>query len=265
MHSVYTIAPLKRRKKRSTTTTSAGGVGAATSSNASGLEECLLSHVVQIDPRGWVPTTSSLPFFRNQGYGDAFAVMALHQMLDVKEALDSVRFVAVPMDSVTHHTSNNYFNGQGGRRVKMPRRLLASGSKAGGGGGMLSRPSQGLVRDSSGGSAMARGEGVQQQQQLYMPTLETSDSGYVFEDKEPEDTTDYDFKYSGRELFSVDGYHQSAPEPHHRSYSDNSNASRYVHVRTNGVDDESQRHNNGSNKGGVTASSNISTIPPPMM
>mmetsp|Transcript_40111 Transcript_40111/g.73398 ORF Transcript_40111/g.73398 Transcript_40111/m.73398 type:complete len:1304 (+) Transcript_40111:142-4053(+) len=265
MHSVYTIAPLKRRKKRSTTTTSAGGVGAAASSNASGLEECLLSHVVQIDPRGWVPTTSSLPFFRNQGYGDAFAVMALHQMLDVKEALDSVRFVAVPMDSVTHHTSNNYFNGQGGRRVKMPRRLLASGSKAGGGGGMPSRPPRGLVRDSSGGSAMARGEGGQQQQQLYMRTLETSDSGYVFEDEEPEDTADYDFKYSGRELFSADGYHQSAPEPHHSSSSANNNASRDVHVRIDGVDDESQQHSNGSNKGGVTASSNISTMPPPMI
>jgi len=69
--------------------------------------------------------------------------------------LDSVRFVALPMDSVTHHTSNNYFGGEGGRRVKMPRGLPASGSKAGGG-GMLNKPSRGLVRDSSGESAMAR-------------------------------------------------------------------------------------------------------------
>ena len=84
MHSVYTIAPLKQSKGRKT--------GSATSLPDSN-KECLLSQVVQVEPRGWVPTRFS--FLRNQGYGDAFAVMALNQMLDVQEALDTRRFVAV--------------------------------------------------------------------------------------------------------------------------------------------------------------------------
>ena len=84
-----------------------------------------------------------------------------------------------------------------------------------------------------------------------MPTLEDSDSGYVFEDKGPEDTTDYNFKYSGRESFSADGYHHLAPEPYHHSSTANINASRYVHVRFDGVDDESQWHNNASKKGAL--------------
>ncbi len=84
MHSVYTIAPLKQSKGRKT--------GSATSLPDYN-KECLLSQVVQVEPRGWVPTRFS--FLRNQGYGDAFAVMALNQMLDVQEALDTRRFVAV--------------------------------------------------------------------------------------------------------------------------------------------------------------------------
>ena len=97
-----------------------------------------------------------------------------------------------------------------------------------------------------------------------MSTLETSESGYVSEDEEPEDTADYDFRYSGGELFSADGYHQSAPETHHRSSSPaNSNTSSWV--RTTGV----KMIDSGTTlvlKGdSVSTSSNMSTIPPPMM
>jgi len=88
MHSVYTIAPLKQSKGRSATS-SVGG-----STKVLDVKECLLSQTVQVDPRGWVPTKVS--FLRDQGYGDAFAIMALHQMLDVQEVLDTGRFVAVP-------------------------------------------------------------------------------------------------------------------------------------------------------------------------
>mmetsp|Transcript_18019 Transcript_18019/g.29533 ORF Transcript_18019/g.29533 Transcript_18019/m.29533 type:complete len:1072 (+) Transcript_18019:115-3330(+) len=88
MHSVYTIAPLKQSKARPTTTS----VG--NSSQVPEVKECLMSQTVQVDPKGWVPTRFS--FLRNQGYGDAFAIMALYQMLDVQEMLDTSRFVAVP-------------------------------------------------------------------------------------------------------------------------------------------------------------------------
>jgi len=249
MHSVYTIAPLKRKKKRGATTSSS-------SSGTTGQEECLLSHVVQIDPRGWVPSTSSVPFFRNQGYGDAFAVMALHQMLDVKEALDSARFVAVPMDSVSHHSSNYYSSGQGERKAKMSRTLLAGGSKGNGtsSNGLPVRPPKGIIRDSSSGSARGRANGVSQQQQLYVPILETAGSGYASEEEEP-DTATYDFKYSGRESFSSAGYHQ---------LSDLTNsASGYVQI--DGVNEEWQRRNPDSNKVGNTAFSNIMRLPSPMI
>ena len=89
MHSVFTIAPLKQSKPRPVTSS----VGSS-SSQVPDMKECLLSQTVQVDPRGWVPTKIS--FLRNQGYGDAFAIMALYQMLDVQEALDTSRFVAVP-------------------------------------------------------------------------------------------------------------------------------------------------------------------------
>jgi len=255
MHSVYTIAPLKRRKnKRGSRGAVRAGSTPTTSNTASeppygnlSNEECLLSHVVQIDPRGWVPTTSSLPFFRNQGYGDAFAVMALHQMLDVKEALDSTRFVAVLMDSVAHHNinqhSNNFRVGQEERRAKIPRRLFANGGgKAGCG-----IPPRGLVRNTSGGPT--RGRGGQQQQQ-YVPTLD--ESGYVTEDEEP-DAADYDFKYSGREMFS---------EPQRPS------TQTYVRIDIDNVNGELVRHNDniGPNKeNNSSASENICTTPPPMI
>ena len=80
MHSVYTIAPLKQSKARPATSS----VGSA--ARLPEVKECLMSQTVQVDPKGWVPTRFS--FLRNQGYGDAFAIMALYQMLDVQEILD---------------------------------------------------------------------------------------------------------------------------------------------------------------------------------
>ena len=88
MHSVNTIAPLKQNKANSNTSS------VRSSSQMTDVKECLMSQTVQVDPRGWVPTRFS--FLRNQGYGDAFAIMALYQMLDVQEVLDNSRFVAVP-------------------------------------------------------------------------------------------------------------------------------------------------------------------------
>jgi len=175
MHSVYTIAPLKRKKRRSGASTMGSGTGLRLNAN----DECLLSQVVQVDPRGWVPTTSCLPFFRSQGYGDAFAIMALHQMLDVREALDSLRFVAVPMDDTPNF-------------------------------GQVNRE-----RDPKRGSRLARGTALRNEERtnagdtIYMPTLEVSDSIEVSDDDEP-DEHNYDFKYSSTELPHRDSYGDNA-------------------------------------------------------
>ena len=172
MHSVYTIAPLKQKKRRSAKA-SAAGSGPTSRPNLSN-DECLLSQVVQLDPRGWVPTTSSLPLFRSQGYGDAFAIMALHQMLDVREALDLARFVAVPMDDA--HNS-----GRQGKRVKNPRQnRLVRKAKLG-------------QRQTSGGGRGSGGESI------FVPSLEVSESVDISDEEEP-DVENYDFKYSSTEL-----------------------------------------------------------------
>lgn len=99
MHQAYTIAPLKsidRQRKKAT---------------ASNCLECLLTAVVQVDPKGWVPTTP-LSFLSNQTYADAFGVSALLQILDIRDAIDHDRFLdASPelqmpgMQSL--HTKNN--------------------------------------------------------------------------------------------------------------------------------------------------------------
>ncbi|KAL3804326.1 hypothetical protein HJC23_011254 [Cyclotella cryptica] len=164
MHSVYSIAPLRRKKKRT----------AAKSSDNSVSEECLMTNTVQVDPRGWVPAVSSIPFFRNQGYGDAFAVMALNQMLDVKDAIDSFRFVAVPM-------SNDPSSGGTGK-VEHPKRLI---SKA------LAKP--GAKRGISGGNQPGGKE------YIFTPILDASPSVDASDDEEP-DIVNYDFQYSGKEM-----------------------------------------------------------------
>ncbi len=87
LHCIYTIAPLKQSRKRV---------------NTSGLEaqECMLTQVVQVDPKGWIPTYPIFPF-TDQCYGEAFSVSALMQMLDVRDALDHDRFVSVSMGRKT--------------------------------------------------------------------------------------------------------------------------------------------------------------------
>lgn len=81
MHGVYTLAPLKK---------------VHVSRHAVRTEEvsqCMLTHMVQTDPKGWVPTWK-LSLMGNQGYADAFAVSSLMQLMDVRDALNSDRFVS---------------------------------------------------------------------------------------------------------------------------------------------------------------------------
>jgi hypothetical protein len=248
MHSVYTIAPLKWKKKRGTT--DGGSSGATTSSASSNLsgrpnlmnEECLLSLVVQIDPKGWVPSTSSIPFFRSQGYGDAFAIMALHQMLDVKETLDAIRFVAVPMDS-THNTS--FFEPHNGQREwKHPTRLLVNGKA---GSGDFHRANTRQVRNVAGGGVARGRAGNGQRQQPFLPKMEACFSGDA-----SEEDAEYDLKHSGvYELFSADQYRQLPPS-----------ANNDVDVRVGGAH-ESERVD--ANMITTPDLSSISTIPPPTM
>jgi hypothetical protein len=128
-----------------------------------------MTNTVQVDPRGWVPTASSIPFFRSQGYGDAFAAMALNHMLDVKDAIDSLRFVAIPM-------SNDPSVGGTGK-VERPQRLIAKA---------LTKPS--TKRGTSGGK-----------KDIFVPILDTSKSGDASDDEEP-DIVNYDFNCSIKEL-----------------------------------------------------------------
>ena len=86
MNGVYTISP---RKKKDT----AKSFGVP--------QECLLTAVVQVDPRGWV-INKPVPFLANQGYGEAFSVSALLQVLDIRDALDEDRFVPVDTDIQRH-------------------------------------------------------------------------------------------------------------------------------------------------------------------
>lgn len=86
MHGVYTISP--RKKTRSCK---------SLPDPSNTIPECLLTAVVQVDPRGWVPT-KAVPILANQGYGEAFAVSALLQLLDIRDALDCDRFVPVASD-----------------------------------------------------------------------------------------------------------------------------------------------------------------------
>ena len=100
MHGVYNIAPRKRTRP--------GSEGI--------VEECLLTCVVQVDPRGWIPRS----FF--SVYSESFGISALLQMLDFKDALDHERFVPVHVDSTTlpstqrrhttyqHHTDEDHIN-----------------------------------------------------------------------------------------------------------------------------------------------------------
>ena len=79
MHGVYTIAPKKKPRQ--------GGGDIC--------DECLLTCVVQVDPRGWIPRG----FLST--YSEAFGVSVLLQILDVKDALDHERFIPVSFDTTT--------------------------------------------------------------------------------------------------------------------------------------------------------------------
>eukprot|EP00978_Attheya_sp_CCMP212_P047394 scaffold421344_cov55-Attheya_sp.AAC.1 len=84
MYGTYTISP--RKKVR----------GGLLDMHPEDVNECLLSHVVQVDPRGWVPRF--FPSFATQGYGEAFSIAALMQLLDIRDALEYDRFVPVSVD-----------------------------------------------------------------------------------------------------------------------------------------------------------------------
>ncbi|KAL3943961.1 MAG: hypothetical protein SGBAC_001955 [Bacillariaceae sp.] len=84
MHQVSTLAPTKKPLGRRR-----GQVGAG--------PECMFTNVVQVDPRGWVPT-KAIPFLSNQTYVDAFGISALLQMLDIRDAVENDRFIDVSPD-----------------------------------------------------------------------------------------------------------------------------------------------------------------------
>ena len=77
MHQVYTIAPPKdniyQRKNLHT-------------------NECMLTAVAQVDPKGWIPTRPVVCQASNQTYADSFGVAALLQTLDIEDAIESDRF-----------------------------------------------------------------------------------------------------------------------------------------------------------------------------
>jgi hypothetical protein len=84
MHQVCTIAPSKKNVEKRRNSSGSG-------------PECLMTSVVQVDPKGWVPSTPML-FLSNQGYGDAFGVAALLQLLDIRDAIEVDRFLNVAPD-----------------------------------------------------------------------------------------------------------------------------------------------------------------------
>jgi len=84
MNGVYTISPRKKSYSRKKQLVDSA-------------PECLISAVVQVDPRGWVPN-KPVPILANQGYGEAFSVSFLLQLLDIRDAVDHDRFVPVASD-----------------------------------------------------------------------------------------------------------------------------------------------------------------------
>eukprot|EP00588_Corethron_pennatum_P003354 CAMPEP_0194290032 /NCGR_PEP_ID=MMETSP0169-20130528/40426_1 /TAXON_ID=218684 /ORGANISM="Corethron pennatum, Strain L29A3" /LENGTH=1109 /DNA_ID=CAMNT_0039037509 /DNA_START=160 /DNA_END=3489 /DNA_ORIENTATION=- len=76
LHGVYTITPRKGPRSNAT-------------------QECLLTCIVQVDPKGWIPTFS---LSSNQSYADAYSVAALLHLLDIRDVLDHDRFCPVGCD-----------------------------------------------------------------------------------------------------------------------------------------------------------------------
>lgn len=79
MHAVYTISPKRHLR---------GGAGAVEFDEA---PECLLTQILQVDPKGWV--------WHQLGYLDAFVTEMLCQVLDVRDLLETDRFMAVHVDT----------------------------------------------------------------------------------------------------------------------------------------------------------------------
>ena len=87
MHQVYTIAPPKNNlyQRKSPHT-----------------NECLLTAVVQVNPKGWVPTRPVLCQSSNQTYADSFGVSVLLQTLDIRDAIENDRFRDLSPELLEH-------------------------------------------------------------------------------------------------------------------------------------------------------------------
>jgi len=118
MHQAYTVSP------RTQLRTQKGGV------RPEAAQECLLTAVVQVDPRGWVPSTP-IPYVSCSCYRTAFGVAALTQLMDIRDAIDRDRFVAAALDiePPTAHFHAKTYDGESDVLVLQP--LEAQGVKAG--------------------------------------------------------------------------------------------------------------------------------------
>ena len=87
MHQVYTIAPPKsnvyQRKNPHT-------------------NECMLTAVVQVNPRGWIPTRPVVCQTSNTTYADSFGVSTLLQTLDIRDAIENDRFRNLSPELLQH-------------------------------------------------------------------------------------------------------------------------------------------------------------------
>jgi Protein ENHANCED DISEASE RESISTANCE 2, C-terminal/START domain len=90
MHQVYTIAPPKIKDYRA---------------KEPNRNECMLTSVVQVDPKGWVPTIP-MSFLSNQTYADAFGISALMQTLDIRDAIENDRFL--DLSPGLHHPTPSF-------------------------------------------------------------------------------------------------------------------------------------------------------------
>lgn len=92
MHNCFTVSPQKKSYRRRTPTANAN--------------ECLMTAVTQVDPKGWVPTTP-LSFLSSQSYADAFGIAILIHLTEIRDAIDLDRFVPI---SMCHGQSKDAFH-----------------------------------------------------------------------------------------------------------------------------------------------------------
>jgi hypothetical protein len=88
MHQVVTIAPQKKVYRRKF-------------NNAP--QDCFMTTVAQVDPKGWVPLQS------HQAYGETFGVAALLHMIDIRDALDRERYLPVNLEDADRETHSNSY------------------------------------------------------------------------------------------------------------------------------------------------------------